>query len=72
MANYALLKSEDYLDAGENTETKSDAKCDAVPPRIEENRGGEDSKKPIKTRVLEHSIAEAGIEPARPVRSTGF
>jgi hypothetical protein len=43
MANYALLKSEDYLDASE--------KSDAAPPRIEENGGASSLENPIKTGV---------------------
>lgn len=61
MANYALLKSTDYVDVGKLGSTKSDA----APPRNGENRREAKSKKPEKPANSEELVAEAGLEPAR-------
>lgn len=63
MANYALMKSTDYIDAGANP--KSDAKSDAAPCRIGENGDPSNSKTPGKPTITEKQVAEAGLETLR-------
>lgn len=71
MTNYALMKSSDYIDAG-STETKSDAKSDVAPQRIGGIGEEQPSKDPCFARVFDDKVAEAGVEPARALRSQDF
>ena len=76
MKHYALLRKSDYLDVGLDnkglTESESGAKSGAVQARI-----GENEREPIAENVGNPcigvpQIAGAGLEPARPLLSTGF
>lgn len=76
MKHYALLRKSDYLDVGiENkglTSTKSDVKSDEEQARIGENEREETPENPAFPYVCDTQIAGAGLEPARPLLSTGF
>jgi hypothetical protein len=72
MKHYALLRKSDYLDVCLENKGLTESESGAEQARIEENEREQTAENPGFPYICDPQIAGAGLEPARPLLSTGF